>query len=84
MEQTYVVGKKPHSSTIPFLVGPKAIYICPSCKKFLTKLANVTDITIWSSMRISTIKSVCDFLFEDLPMQLVNILGHDSYNQIRV
>ena len=80
----YVVGKKPHSSTVPFLVGPKAICIHPSCKRFLTELGNVADITIWSSMRVSTVKFVCDLLFENLAMKPLNILGHESCNWIRV
>ena len=44
--QTYVVGKKPHFGIVPFLVDLKAVYICPSCKRFLTELGNVADITI--------------------------------------
>ena len=82
--QTYVVGKKPHSNTIPFFVGPKAIYVSPSCKKFLIELSNVANITIWSALKISTIKSICDLLFEDLPVKPVNILDQKSYNHIRV
>jgi hypothetical protein len=82
--QTYVVGKKPHSGTVPFLVGPKAVYIRPFCKRFLTELGNVADITIWSSMRVSTVKSVCDLLFEDLPVKPLNILGQESCDRIRV
>jgi hypothetical protein len=76
--QTYVVGKKPHSSTVPFLVGRKAVYIRPSCKRFLIELSNVANITIWSSMRVSTVKSVCNLLFEGLPVKPLNILGHES------
>jgi hypothetical protein len=82
--QTYVVGKNPHSGTVPFLVGPKTVYICLSCKRFFTELGNVADITIWSSMRVSIVKSVCDLLFEDLPVKLVNILDPESCNWIRV
>jgi hypothetical protein len=83
-KQMYVVGKKPHFGTIPFLGGPKVVYIFPSCKRFLTKLGNVTNIIIWSSMRVSTIKSVCDLLFEDLPVKPVKILDHESCDWIRV
>jgi hypothetical protein len=79
-----VVGKKPHSSTVPFLVGPKAVYIRPSCKRFLTELGNVANITIWSSMRVSTVKSVCNLLFEGLPVKPLNILGQESCDQIRI
>jgi hypothetical protein len=82
--QTYVVGKKLYSSTVPFLVGPKTVYIRPSCKRFLTELGNVVDITIWSSMRVSTVKSVCNLLFEGLPVKPLNILGQESYDRIRV
>jgi hypothetical protein len=75
-----VVGKKPHSGTIPYLVGPKAIYVHSSCKRFLRKFGNVADITIWSSMRVSTIKSICGLLFEDLLVKPINILGQESCN----
>ena len=78
-----MVGKKPHSSTVPFFVGLKVVYVCLSCKRFLIEPGNVANITIWSSMRVSTIKSVCDLLFEDLPMKLVNGLGHESCDWIR-
>jgi hypothetical protein len=82
--QTYVVSKKPHSGTVPFFVGLKAVYVRPSCKRFLMELGNVVDITIWSSMRVSTVKSVCDLMFEDLPMKPINILGRESCDRIRV
>ena len=73
--QMYVVGKKPHFDIVPFLVGPKVVYICPSCKRFLIELGNVANITIWSSMRVSTVKSVCDLFFEGLAVKPLNILG---------
>ena len=82
--QAYVVGKKPHFGTVSFFVGPKAVYICLSCQRFLTKLGNVADITIWSSMRVSTVKSVCDLFFEGLAVKPLNILGQESCDQIRV
>ena len=82
--QAYVVGQKPHSGTVPFLAGPKAVYIRPSCQRFLTELGNVADITIWSSMRVSTIKYVCDLLFEDLAVKPLNILGQESCDWIKV
>jgi hypothetical protein len=59
----------------PILCWPKGSYIRPSCKRFLTELGNVADITIWSSMRVSTVKSICDLLFEDLLVKPLNILG---------
>ena len=82
--QAYVVSKKPHSGTVLFLAGPKAVYICPSCQRFLIEFGNVADITIWNSMRVSTIKSVCDLLFKGLAVKPINILGQESCDQIRV
>ena len=69
--QAYVVGKKPHSGTIPFLVGPKVVYIHLSCQRFLIELGNMVDITIWSSMRVSTVKFVYDLFFEGLAVSLL-------------
>ena len=82
--QTYVVGKKLHSGTVPFLVGLKAIYIRPSYKRLLTELGNVVDITIWSSMRVSIVRFVCDIFFQDLLVKLLNILGQESCDQIKI
>ena len=79
-----MVDKKPYSNSVPFFVGPNVVYICPSSKKVLTKLGNVANITLQSSMRVPTIKFVCDLLFEDLLMKPINILGKESYNRIRV
>ena len=79
-----MAGNKPHFDIVPYLVGPKAGYVRLSCGRFLRKLGNVADITIWSSMRVSTVKSFCDILYEDLPVKLVNILGQKSYDWIKV
>ena len=35
-------------------------------------------------MRVSTVKSICDLLFEDLLVKLVNILGQESCDRIKV
>jgi hypothetical protein len=35
-------------------------------------------------MKIATVKSVCDFLFKDLPVKPVNILGQESCELIRI
>ena len=79
-----MVGNMPHSDSVPFRAGPKAVYIRPSCRRFLTELGYVADITIWSSMRVSTVKSVCDLFFEGLEVSPLNILGQESCNWIRV
>jgi hypothetical protein len=35
-------------------------------------------------MRVATVKSVCDFLFKDLPIKPINILGQKSCELIKV
>ena len=40
-EKAYVNGSRPHSSIIPCLIGPNAIFVCPSYQRFLIKLDNV-------------------------------------------
>jgi hypothetical protein len=66
------------------LVGANVVYVHSSCKRFLRELGNVADITIWSSMRVATVKSVCDLLSKDLSIKPINILGQESCEVIRV
>jgi hypothetical protein len=82
--QVYVDGSRPHSASVPYLIGSKAVYIRLSCERFFRELGNVANITIWSSMRVTTAKSICDLLFKNVLLKLVNILGQDSYDGIRV
>jgi hypothetical protein len=79
-KQAHVIGLKPYSGTILYLVGPKAIYVRPLSQGFLRELSNVADITIWSSMRVAIAKFECHLLFKDLPGKPINILGQESYN----
>jgi hypothetical protein len=80
----YVVGNMPHSSNVPHLVAKKAVFVCPSCRRFLRELGNVANITIWSSMVLATAKSVCNLFFKGLPINPVNILRQESCEKIRV
>ena len=75
---TYVVNSMLHSSSILHLVGQKAIYVCSSCGSFFREFGNVADISIWSSMRVATVKCVCDLLFKDLFIKPV------IYSRIRI
>jgi hypothetical protein len=44
--QTYVDGLRPYYIIVSSLVRPKAIFILPTCMRFLRKVGNVVDITI--------------------------------------
>jgi hypothetical protein len=82
--QAYVDGSRPHSNTVPYLVGPKTIFICMSWQRFFRELGNVANITKWSSMRVTTAKSLCDIFFKNLPQKPINIQGQKSCDGIRV
>jgi hypothetical protein len=45
-ETSYVVSLMPHSSNVQNLIGQNAIYVHPSCGRFLREHSNVVDITI--------------------------------------
>ena len=73
----------PHSSSIPVKIGPKAVYVRPSCSKFLSALSDFADIIVWNSMREPTTRQICEYLFRGLAMPL-HILGQDSCDRINV
>ena len=53
----------PHSSKIPARVGPKLVYVCPNCAKFLRELSEIAFISVWSSMKKFTVDEVSAYLF---------------------
>ena len=72
-----------HLSTIPMIVGPKAVYTHPGLLKFLTKISKfIARIVIWSPMKRSTVQKIVDYLFCGLPLPF-DILGQDSYQKIK-
>ena len=73
----------PHSSSVPAKIGPKVVYVHPSCSRFLSALSHFADIIVWSSMREPTTRQICEYLFRGLAMPL-HILGQDSCDQINV
>ena len=73
----------PHSSFVPAKIGPKVVYVCPSCSRFLSALSDFADIIVWSSMREPTTRQICEYLFRGLAMPL-HILGQDSCDWINV
>ena len=72
-----------HSSTVPMVFGPKAIYTRLGLHKFLTEISKfATRIVIWSSIQRSTIQKIVEYLFHSLPLPF-DILGHDSCRKIK-
>ena len=81
--QAWNLESNPHSSSILAKIGPKAVYVHPSCSTFLRAVSDFADITIWSSMREPTTRQICEYLFKGLRMPL-HILGQDSCDRIYV
>jgi hypothetical protein len=70
------------SSTVPMIVGPKAIFTRPGLLEFLTEISKfAARIFIWSSMKRSTVDKIVDYLFRGLPLPF-DILGQDSCRKI--
>ena len=44
--QAWNSESNPHSSSIPAKIGPKAVYVRPSCSTFLRAMSDFADITI--------------------------------------
>ena len=80
--QAWNPESNPHSS-IPAKIGPKAVYVRPSCSTFLRAMFDFADITIWSSMRKPTTRQICEYLFRGLRMPL-HFLGQDSCDRIYI
>ena len=84
MPFVYDVKHGIHSSMVPTIIGPKAVFTRPGFLKFLTKISKfVVHIFIWSSMKRSTVHEIVECLFRDLPLPF-DILGQDSYRKIKI
>jgi hypothetical protein len=72
-----------HSSTIPMVVGPKAVFTRPGLLEFLTEISKfAARIFIWSSMKRSTVDKIVDYLFGGLPLPF-DILRQDNCQKIK-
>ena len=73
---------EPHSATIPSIVGPKAVYVRPGCLAFLVELQKIAFVSVWSSMKKTTIEEICKYLFRGGQMP-INVLGQDSCKTVK-
>jgi hypothetical protein len=78
------VQQRIHSSTVPTIVGPKAVFTRPSLHEFLTTISKfAARVIIWSSMKRSTVEEIVHYLFRGLP-QPFEVLGQDSCREIEI
>jgi hypothetical protein len=78
----YNVRQGIHSSTVPTIIGPKAVFTRPGLLEFLTEISKfVGRIFIWSSVKRSTVNNIVDYLFRGLPLPF-DILRQDSCQKI--
>ena len=73
---------EPHSATVAAVVRPKVVFVCPHCSEFLRELEKIAHISVWSSMKKSTVVDICGYLFWEGSMPSL-ILGQDSYKTVR-
>jgi hypothetical protein len=73
-----------HSSTVPTIVGPKAVFTRPGLHELLTAISKfAARVIIWSSMTRSTVEEIVHYLFRGLP-QPFEVLGQDSCRKIEI
>jgi hypothetical protein len=78
------VQQRIHSSTVPTIVGPKAVFTQPGLLEFLTTISKFTaHVFIWSSMKRTVVEEIVHYLFCGLP-QPFEILGQDSCRKIEI
>jgi hypothetical protein len=64
-----------HSSMVPTIVEPKAVYACPNLFEFFTTISKFAPcVFIWSSMKRFFVEQIVDYLFCGLPLSF-DILG---------
>lgn len=80
--QVYNDISQPHSSVLPVVVGPKAVYVRPHCREFLYELELFAYVSIWSSMAAPTTKLITEYLFRGL-QPLLHIFGQDTCDVIK-
>ncbi|KAG0596240.1 hypothetical protein M758_UG236000 [Ceratodon purpureus] len=72
-----------HSASKPAVVGPKLVCVRPNCADFLRRLSAFATITVWSSMKTSTTKMICDYLFGPIrPIYPLRILGQEDCQRV--
>jgi hypothetical protein len=73
-----------HSSMVPTIVGPKAVFTRPNLYEFLTTISKfVARVIIWSSMKRSTVEEIVHYLFCGL-VQPFEVLKQDSCRKIEI
>ena len=73
-----------HVSTVPTIVGPKAVFTRPGLHEFFTMISKfAARAIIWSSMKRSTVEEIVHYLFRGLP-QPFEVLRQDNYRKIEI
>ena len=78
----YNNSSAPHSATIGAIVGMMVVYICPNCLSFLEELGMIASISVWSSMKISNVEGIVNYLFPKGKLPCL-MLAQDSCTTVR-
>ena len=58
-----------HSSIIPMVLRPKAVFMCPGLLEFFIEISKFAAcIFIWSSMKRSIVDKIVNYFFRGLPL----------------
>ena len=67
---------------MPAIVGPKAVYVQLGCSAFLIELQIIAFVSVWSSMKKTTVEEIYKYLFRGGQMP-VCVLGQDSCKTVK-
>jgi hypothetical protein len=81
--QVYNVVSNAHSSVLPAAIGIKAVFVRPHCHDFLRELTLIANVSVWSSMVLTTTKAICEYLFRGVQSPIL-ILGQNSCEVVKV
>lgn len=73
---------QPHSATVGAVVGPKAVFVRPNCSKFLVELGRIANVSVWSSMKKTTVEDIANYLFRDAHKPFL-VLGQESCKTLK-
>ena len=60
----------------------KAVYVLPNCLNFLEELGKIASISVWSSIKISNVEDIVNYLFPKGKLPCL-VLAQDSCTTLR-
>lgn len=73
--------KAPHSATMLAHISPKFVWMRPGCNSILKAQSEFGTVSIWSSMKVATTRTIAHYLFKTVTSSKV-VHGQEHYKRI--